>query len=369
MGKAQETVLEINLNALAHNFRHLKSQVGNEVKFMAVVKAFGYGSDIVGISKKLTELGADYLAVAYTSEGIALRKAGIRLPILVFHPQIVHFESLIEHCLEPGIYSELVLDNFITTAQKLKQSSYPVHLKFNTGLNRLGFAESLAKKIARRCKTTPAIEVVSLYSHLAASADWREREFTLNQIHSFKQLSGEYYKETGASPLLHICNTSGILNYPEAALDMVRAGIGLYGFGNDKDHDKKLRPVGTLKTVISQIQNLKAGDTVGYNRSFKATKPTRIAVLPLGYNDGISRIYGNQRAGVFIGDVFAPIVGDVCMDMIMVDVTGINCEETDEVIIFGGPQHATNFAGAGDTISYELITGISQRVRRKLTEN
>ena len=368
MPKARETVLEIDLNALAHNFQYLRSKVDNNVKMMAVVKAFGYGSDVVGIAKKLVELGADYFAVAYTSEGVALRKAGIELPILVLHPQSYNFEELIENCLEPSLYSEFVLGEFIKTAEKLKQKDYPVHLKFNTGLNRLGFAINETDVIRDLLTGTTSVKAASFFSHLAASEDWREREFTLKQIHTFKKIAVRLFDELGYQPLLHICNTSGVINYPEAAFDMVRTGIGLYGFGNEKAEDQKLKPIGTLKTIISQIHKIEKGDTVGYNRAFKAEKPTKTATLPIGHADGINRQYGNNRAGVIVNGHYAPIIGNVCMDMIMIDITGISCEEGDEVIIFGGPQHATEFAAQGKTISYELITGISQRVKRKLVE-
>ena len=368
MPKARETVLEIDLNALAHNFKYLRSKVDKNVKMMAVVKAFGYGSDVVGIAKKLVNLGADYFAVAYTSEGIALRKAGIELPILVLHPQSYNFEELIENCLEPSLYSEFVLKEFIETAEKLNQKNYPVHIKFNTGLNRLGFSIEETGVVGDLLTGTPAVKAASFFSHLAASEDWREREFTLKQIQTFRKIALELFDVLGYQPLLHICNTSGVINYPEAAFDMVRTGIGLYGFGNEEGEDQKLKPIGTLKTIISQIHELEKGDSVGYNRAFIAERPTKTATLPIGHADGINRQYGNGRAGVIVNGHYAPIIGNVCMDMLMIDITGIDCEEGDEVIIFGGPQHATEFASKGNTISYELITGISQRVKRKLVE-
>ena len=369
MPKARETVLEIDLNALAHNFNYLRSKVDPDVKMMAVVKAFGYGSDVVGIVKKLTEIGTDYLAVAYTSEGVALRKAGIELPILVLHPQSVNFEELIENCLEPSLYSEFVLKEFIQTAEKLDQKKYPVHLKFNTGLNRLGFWEKETSMVSKLLNGTNAVKAASFFSHLAASEDWREREFTLEQIHCFRGIALKLYDALGYRPLLHICNTSGVINYPKAHFDMVRTGIGLYGFGNEEAEDQKLKPIGTLKTIISQIHHLEKGDSVGYNRAFKAKKATKTATLPIGHADGINRQYGNGRAGVIVNGQYAPIIGNVCMDILMIDITGLDCEEGDEVIIFGGPQHATKFAAMGNTISYELITGISQRVKRLLVEN
>lgn len=361
---AKETILEINLGNLTHNYRFLRSKVDKDVKFLSVVKAHSYGSDSVVIAKKLEELGTDYFAVAYVEEGIMLRENGISKPILVLHPQFAHFEKIIEHCLEPNLYSEKTLKAFISTAEKLKQKNYPVHIKFNTGLNRLGFDQPEIPKIIDLIENTSVLKIASVFSHLAASEDWKEREFTLQQIDLFRKMSWQLIEKLGYEPLLHICNTSGVINYPKAAFSMVRTGIGLYGYGNDENVDPKLKPVGTLKTIISQIRKINTGDSVGYNRAFKAEKPSKIATLPIGHADGINRIYGKQKAGVFVNGKYAPIVGNVCMDIIMIDVTGINCEEGDEVIIFGGPQHPVEFAKAGGTISYELITGIQRRVTR-----
>jgi len=364
MPTVHETTLEINLGALAHNYNYLKSKLDNGVKLMGVVKAFGYGSESAEIAKKLSELGVGYFAVAYTQEGIALRDAGITQPILVLHPQSVNFEDLINRCLEPSIYSEFVLREFIKTAEKLGQKEYPIHLKLNTGLNRLGFNDNDFKVMFNYLNNTDAVKVKSIFSHLAASEDWKEREFTLQQIGKFRKMSFKIFENLKYKPLLHLCNTSGIINYPEATFDMVRSGIGLYGFGNDPKINENLIPIGTLKTIISQIHHLEPGDSVGYNRAFSATEKMKTATLPIGHADGINRQYGNGRAGVFINGNYAPIIGNVCMDMLMIDITGINCKEGDEVIIFGGPQHATKFAAKGNTISYELITGISQRVKR-----
>ena len=364
MPKTLETVLEIDLDALAHNYRFLRSKIPENVKLMGVVKAFAYGSEAGEVALKLSELGIDYFAVAYTSEGIALREAGIKDPILVLHPQSVNFDSIIEHCLEPSIYSEFVLREFIKSAEKLGQKKYPVHIKLNTGLNRLGFIEKELEMIFESLSNTTAIRIKGVFSHLAASEDWREREFTLGQIGKFRTMARLFINALHYQPILHLCNTSGIINYPEATFDMVRSGIGLYGFSNDPEIDKHLRPVGTLKTIISQIHSIEKGETIGYNRAYKAAGPMKTATLPIGHADGINRQYGNERAGVFVNGQFAPIIGNVCMDMLMIDITGIPCEEGDEVIIFGEHQPATEFAKKGNTISYELITGISQRVKR-----
>ncbi|MGB8703823.1 MAG: alanine racemase [Gillisia sp.] len=368
MQKTRETILEIDLGALAHNYRFMRSKIKEGVKMMGVVKAYGYGSESLEIAKKLSELGIDYLAVAYTHEGITLRKAGIEKPILVLHPQSINFEAIIENCLEPNLYSQFVLREFIKSAEDLNQKNYPVHIKLNTGLNRLGFDPDEISSLLEKIQQTDAVKVKGIFSHLAASEDWREREFTLKQINSYREMAARLIEGLRYSPILHLCNTSGIFNYPEAAFDMVRTGIGLYGFGNDEGLDKQLKPIGTLKTIISQIHHLEKGDSVGYNRAFIASEKTTTATLPIGHADGINRQYGNGKAGVLINGKYAPIIGNVCMDMLMVNINGIECKEGDEVIIFGGPQHATDFAAKGNTISYELITGISQRVERHIIQ-
>ena len=364
MTKVGETVLEIDLRALEHNYHYLRSKIYRDTKFLGVVKAFAYGSDSVAIAKKLETLGADYLAVAYTAEGVALRKAGISLPIIVLHPQQLSFSTIIEHCLEPSLYSKTIFTTFSKMAKDLGQKNYPVHLKFNTGLNRLGFGENDIDFILQSLKEMPQIKISSLFSHLAASEDASERDFTLAQIGEFEKISTAILKELNYSPMRHMLNTSGIINYPEAQYNMVRSGIGLYGYGNEAAEDKKLIPVATLKTVISQIHTIGANESVGYNRAFKAKNPKVTATLPLGHADGIGRQYGNRIGQVWIQGKLAPIIGNVCMDMIMIDITGIDCKEGDEVVVFGKKLSAEQLASSAKTITYELLTGISQRVKR-----
>ncbi|ADV48636.1 Alanine racemase [Cellulophaga algicola DSM 14237] len=368
MAKAQETVLEINLTALEHNYRYLKTKISSKTKFLGVVKAFAYGSDAVSIAQKLVALGADYLAVAYTEEGVSLRNAGIKIPILVLHPQIVSFDTIIERCLEPNLYSERILTAFITAAERHQQKIYPIHLKFNTGLNRLGFNAKDIPSIVKKLSETTAVKVLSIFSHLAASEDLEEKDFTLNQIKNFNIISTQIDAALPYIPFKHLANTSGIINYPEAHFDMVRSGIGLYGFGNDIDEDKNFIPVATLKTNISQIHYLEPNESVGYNRAFTSNKKIKTATLPLGHADGIGREYGNGKGVVCVHGYYAPIIGNTCMDMIMVDVTDIDCSEGDEVIVFGNKPTATEFAAGANTISYEVLTGISQRVKRVIVE-
>lgn len=364
MPKAQETLLEIDLTALKHNFEHLKSKLQPNTKFLAVVKAFGYGSDANEIALFLQTLGTDYFAVAYVNEGVALRNAGITKPILVLHPQAVNFKTLIAYCLEPSLYNAKILNDFKAIALEESQQNYPVHIKFNTGLNRLGFSENDVDHVTSILKNTNTITVKSIFSHLAASEDLNETDFTLTQIKTFKSIAKKFIRSLGYKPMLHICNTSGILNYPDAHFDMVRSGIGLYGFGNSKKENKYLKPIATLKTIISQIHQIEKGESVGYNRAFKSDSFIKTATLPIGHADGIGRQYGKGKGFVTINGQQAAIVGNVCMDMMMVDITDIDCSEGDEVIVFGQTATAERFAETANTISYELITAISQRVKR-----
>ncbi len=367
MPKAQETLLEIDLKALKHNFEHLKSKLKHNTKFLAVVKAFGYGNDAVAIAKYLEELNIDYFAVAYANEGVALRKAGVTTPILVLHTLAVNFDAIVENLLEPNLYNAKILNEFIAFASNKKELNYPIHIKFNTGLNRLGFSENDVGFVLEQLKQTQAVKVKSLFSHLAASEDLNERKFTVKQIASFTKITTDFTSALGYKPLLHMSNTSAILNYPESHFDMVRSGIGLYGFGNSQLQSGHLRPIASLKTVISQIHSIEKGESVGYNRAYKSNTIEKTATLPLGHADGISRIYGNCNGFVSINGQRAPIIGNVCMDMIMVNVTGIDCQEGDEVIVFDQSTiSAEALAESAGTISYELITSISQRVKRRI---
>ena len=359
-----QTILEIDLNALRHNFDYLKSKLKPHTKVLAVIKAYAYGSDPVAVAKELEKKGADYFAVAYTYEGVTLREAGIKKPILVLHPQPDTFADIIDYCLEPNLYSFRVLNTFIALSEKRKLKQYPVHIKFNTGLNRLGFKPGNEEVLLSIFKTTQAIYVKSLFSHLVASEDLSEKDFTLNQISAFSNIAGKMIKGLGYRPILHQSNTSAIINYPEAQFDMVRTGIGLYGYGNSAEEDAILIPVATLKSVISQIHNIEPGESVGYNRAHKSTSYERSATISIGHADGISRAFGNGKGFVIINGKKAPILGNVCMDMLMVDVTHITCEEGDEVIVFGKGASAVELAKQINSIPYELLTCVSQRIKR-----
>ena len=360
------TVLTISLANLTHNYKYLRSKIEPYVKMLGVVKAMSYGSDAIKVSQHLQHLGIDYLAVAYAEEGVALRENGITIPILVLHPQPYNFDLLIEHQLEPSLYSIRVLELFLLCAKKLNAKKYPVHINFNSGLNRLGFVSKDIDAILK-CTNENQLYIKGISSHLASSEDLNEVDFTRQQIQEFKQFAAALQVQLLHEPLLHQTNTSGILNYPEAHFSMVRTGIGLYGYGNDANYDANLRPVASLISEISQIHEIKKGGSLGYNRGFIATQLTRTATITLGHADGIGRIYGNGKGFVTIKGQKAPIVGNVCMDMLMVDVTSIDCKEGDTVIIFDNEYSASALAESAGTISYELITGISSRVKRILT--
>ena len=359
------TVLEIDGNALKHNLNYFKQKLQPKTKILAVVKAFGYGSDGVQIAQFLKDK-VDYFAVAYTNEGISLREAGIKTPILVLHPQIPNLPSIIEYRLEPNLYNFKIFNAFLKLADKILLMNYSVHIKFNTGLNRLGFWHTDIPKIISSLKETNHIKVASLFSHLAASEDLEEQDFTVNQINNFAYIAQQFYKHLGYEPMLHILNTSGVVNYSKAQFDMVRVGIGLYGFGNDEKETSQLKNTHNLKSIISQIHLIEPGETVGYNRAFVAKRPTKSATIPIGHADGLSRKLGNRKGYVLINNQKAEIIGNVCMDMIMVDVTKINCKEGDEVIIFNTQEMILHNADVSETISYEVLTSISQRVSKIL---
>ncbi len=357
------TVLEIDANAILHNLNYFKQKLQPKTKILAVVKAFGYGSDAIEVAKIAAE-HVDYFAVAYSNEGVLLREAGIETPILVLHPQIPNIEDIVKHRLEPNLYNFKILDAFLAYANRVPLMNYPIHIKFNTGLNRLGFWHTDVPNILTELKKSNNVVVQSVFSHLAASEDPNEQEFTVNQINNFAYIVKQIYDHLGYEPMIHILNTSGVINYPKAQFDMVRVGIGLYGFGNNPQETANLKNTHTLKSIISQIHIVQPGETVGYNRAFVANKVTKSATIPVGHADGISRKLGNKNGFVIINNQPVPIIGNVCMDMIMVDVTSIECKEGDEVILFNHQQHVDYMAHKCETIPYEILTALSQRIKR-----
>jgi len=362
--KTHETVLEINLNAISHNLNFYKAKLEPETKMMVMVKAFGYGNGGLEIAKLLEYHKVDYLGVAFADEGISLKNNGIQLPIMVLNPESTSFEAIIQHELEPEIYSLKGLNAFLKISKQKHLKHFPIHLKIDTGMHRLGFDEIHLEELISILKNSKTIQVKSILSHMATSDDLAHNEFALEQIEKFNRISTYISKELEISPIRHILNTSGISNYPQAQFDMVRLGIGLYGISNDANEQKFLENVGTLKSIISQVRTIQAGESVGYGRRFVAEKETRIATIPIGYADGIRRSWGNGLGFVIINNQKATIVGSVCMDMLMVDVTEIPCLEGNEVIILGENPSATLMANQLNTIPYEILTGISQRVKR-----
>ncbi|WP_291123093.1 alanine racemase, partial [Flavobacterium sp. UBA6046] len=362
--KTHETVLEINLNAISHNLNFFKSKLKLTTKMMVMVKAFGYGSGGFEIAKLLEHHKVDYLGVAFADEGILLKNAGIKLPIMVLNPENTSFSAIIQHQLEPEIYSLKGLNAFLKIAEKRKLKHFPIHIKLDTGMHRLGFEEENLDELIATLKENKFVKVRSVLSHMATSDALEHRDFALSQIDLFEKLSSKLMVELQIKPIRHILNTSGISNFPQAQYDMVRLGIGLYGVSNDVEEQKFLENVGTLKSVISQIRSIQAGESVGYGRRFIAEKPTKIATIPIGYADGISRHWGNGLGFVTINNQKVSIVGSICMDMLMVDISEINCKEGDQVIIFGKSPTVTFMANQLHTIPYEILTSISQRVKR-----
>jgi alanine racemase len=358
------TILEINLSSVEHNLQFFRSKLDDKTKILAVVKASGYGTDAIAIAKTLAKQQIDYFAVAYIDEGIALREAGIETPILVLHPQLSNLELIVQYKLEPNLYSKKILTTFLKIAVNTGLSSYPIHLKFNTGLNRLGFKKSDLRFLFTTLQNEKSIEINSIFSHLVASEDINESAFSLNQIQKFISISDDFKGYFGFKPMMHMTNTSGILNFPEAHFDMVRLGIGLYGFANDLETTLELKNVISLKSLISQIHHVEENESVGYNRGFLASEEIKTATVPIGHADGLFRSLGQGKVFVSVNGQKAPIIGNVCMDMIMIDITGISCEEGDEVIIFDTQKQVLEMARQANTISYEILTTFSERIKR-----
>jgi Alr-MurF fusion protein len=362
--KKHETVLEINLNAISENLNFFKAKLLPTTKIMVMVKAFGYGNGGFEIAKLLEHHKVDYLGVAFADEGIALKNAGIETKIMVLNPENSSFASIIQHQLEPEIYSIKGLLAFLKIAEQKVLSSFPIHIKLDTGMHRLGFEEEHLDELISILKGNKTVEIKSILSHMATSDDGKHYVFAMSQIALFEKLSARLMTELNINPIRHILNTSGISNFPKAQYDMVRLGIGLYGISNDSEEQKQLANVSTLKSIISQIRTIDKGESVGYGRRFIAEKTTKIATIPIGYADGISRHWGNSVGYVLINNEKAPIVGSICMDMMMVDATEIECHEGSEVIVFGKNPTINRIAEKTNTISYEILTSISQRVKR-----
>lgn len=363
--KVHQTVLSVNLSALTHNLNVFRAKVAPGVKMMAMVKAFSYGAGSFEIANLLQYTGVDYLSVAYTDEGIALRKAGITMPIMVMSPDATSFDRMIAWKLEPEIFNLQSLTTFSGIAQTLQVRNYPVHIKLDTGMHRLGFMEHEIEGLIEALKENTQVTVASIFSHLAASDSAEEDSFTLKQATLFTSMSDKLIASLPYKPLCHLCNSAGIARHPELHFDMVRLGLGLYGIDTTGVLQDELQQVGTLKTTIAQIKNIPAGDTVGYGHKNPLAKPTRIATVSIGYADGYPRALGNGVAHMLVHNKPAKLVGIVCMDMCMLDITDIpEAQEGDEVIVFSPQLPITQLAKWADTIPYEMMTGISQRVKR-----
>ncbi len=362
--KTHETVLEINLDHITHNFNFYKSFVKPSTKMMVMIKAFGYGNGSYEIAKQLQHLQVDYLGVAFADEGVQLRKSGIETNIIVMNPEISAFSQMIRYRLQPEIYSLDELKKFVEVLQMFDENQYPVHLKLNTGMNRLGFKEENFEELTTFLRNQNEVKVVSVFSHLATSDMPEMEKYTLNQLQKFDNWSQKLSNAFGYKPIRHILNTSGIFNYPEYQYDMVRLGIGLYGVGNSEAEQNQLLNVSQLKTVVLQVNKIEAEEAVGYGRRFVTEKSTHIATIPIGYADGMRRSYGNGVGEVFINGKNYPIIGSICMDMLMVNVGDDNVTEGDEVELFGNNILITDVAKKWNTIPYEVMTSISQRVKR-----
>lgn len=363
--RKHDTVLEINLNAILHNINYHKSLLKSGTKMMAMVKANSYGLGSYEISEFLQHHHIDYLGVAFADEGVELRKKGITTPIVVMNPEQHSYEAIIEYNLEPEIYSFRVLELFYKAVQKSGyDKKYPIHIKLETGMHRLGFKGFELDQL-RETLEHKNLKVQSIFSHLSSSDVPAEREFTMNQLETFEKNSTYLIEKLGYQPIRHILNSSGITSYTDHQYDMVRIGIGMLGESSNPEIQKQLHSVVSFKTVISQISLVDNGESVGYSRKYKTDHQTKIATIPVGYADGIPRLIGNQVGNVGVNKVLAPIVGNICMDMMMINVDNIpNVKEGDTVTVFNAKPSLKEFAEYCKTITYEVLTSISPRVKR-----
>ncbi|MBK9760962.1 MAG: bifunctional UDP-N-acetylmuramoyl-tripeptide:D-alanyl-D-alanine ligase/alanine racemase [Flavobacteriales bacterium] len=361
------TELEINLEAILHNLNHYRALISSGVRTMAMVKAFGYGSGAVELARLFEHERVHYLGVAYADEGIELRSHGITMPIMVMNPEPVAMETLHRFRLEPEVYDLRSLNEAIASAKQMHEAP-PVHIKLDTGMHRLGFMGSDMPALLEQLRSNDRLRVSSILSHLAASEDPQHDVFTRKQIADFASMASRICEVLGYKPLWHIANSGGITRFPEARFDMVRLGIGLHGVGSSPAETALLMPTVTLRTVIAQVKRVPKGDSIGYGRRFITERDTRIAILPIGYADGLSRRLGNGAGKVWVKGIPAPFVGSICMDMCMVDVTLIETKPGDDVVVFGQGHSLQDYANDLGTIPYEALTSISSRVKRVYTQ-
>lgn len=362
--KVHQTVLEINLNAITHNLKAYQTQLRPGVQLMAMVKAFSYGSGSFEIANLLQFHKVDYLAVAYADEGVELRKAGISLPIMVMNAASTSFDVIVQYQLEPELFSFGILNEFEVYLKTSGISHYPVHIKLDTGMHRLGFELNDMDELGSRLRSSSSFKIQTVFSHLAASDAATHDDFTKHQAVIFMRGCEQLQSALGYPFRKHLANTSAIHRHRDLQLDMVRLGIGLYGVDSDPVMQEQLRNVTTLKTTISQIKKVSAGESVGYSRKGIAIKDSVIATVRIGYADGYPRSLSNGAGKMWVNGQLAPVIGNVCMDMTMLDISGLEASEGDEVIVFGEQLPVSNIASWAQTIAYEILTGISQRVKR-----
>ncbi|MCT4614536.1 MAG: bifunctional UDP-N-acetylmuramoyl-tripeptide:D-alanyl-D-alanine ligase/alanine racemase [Marinifilaceae bacterium] len=356
------TVLEINLNSIIHNLNCFRSKLDNSVKTMVMVKAFSYGLGAKQIAGILKHHRVDYLAVAITDEAVELRKAGIDLPIMVLNPQLSNFQTIIDYSLEPEIYNFHILENFNSFLERNCIDSYPIHIKLDTGMSRLGFLSEDIDKLITYLKLNTNCFIKSIFSHLAAADEKQHDEFTFNQIENFDQLSKKIINSFNYNIIRHILNSAGIERFPDKQFDMVRLGIGLYGVSNYSK--TKVQKVVSLKSKIIHIKNIQHDQSVGYGRKGSIKAGGKIATIPIGYADGLSRGLSNGVGEILVEDKLCPIIGNICMDMCMIDISGLDSNIGDEVVLFGENPSIESIAKKLNTIPYEILTSISQRVKR-----
>lgn len=361
--KVHETVLEINLDALIHNLNVYRSRLKPSTKIMCMVKAFSYGSGGFEIAQLLQYHGVDYLAVAYADEGARLRENGIALPIMVMNPTLSSFDTILRYELEPEIYEPVLLQQIIEYATA-KQKQIGIHVKVDTGMKRLGFEKKDIEVVAQHLQANSNVKVVSVFTHLAASDGAEHDAFTKHQLASFDEITNTLSKALDYSFLKHAANSSGIMRFPDAHYNMVRLGIGLYGVESAGLYQNELQAISVFKTHISQIKEITTEESVGYSRRGRVTKPSKIATIAVGYADGYSRRFGNGVGEVLVNGVRCPIIGNVCMDMSMVDVTKAHANQGDEVILFGENLSVSELASKIGTIPYEILTSVGERVKR-----
>ncbi|HTN37057.1 MAG TPA: bifunctional UDP-N-acetylmuramoyl-tripeptide:D-alanyl-D-alanine ligase/alanine racemase [Arachidicoccus sp.] len=367
--KVHQTRLEINLSAIVHNLKVYRSRLQPGTKMMAMVKAFAYGSGLLEMASVLQYHKIDYLAVAYVDEGVALRNGGIHVPIMVMNVDEYGFETIVQHQLEPEIYSFRILEQFVGFLRRQGLTGYPVHIKIDTGMHRLGFEPAEMTRLVLQLQNQPTIYIKSAFSHFTSSEDGADDLFTRQQGKVFLECCGLLSAGLGYDFIRHLANSAAIARFPQFQLDMVRLGVGLYGI-NTTGENLDLRTVATLKATIAQIKYITPGDTVGYNRKGKADRPITTATIRIGYADGFSRLLGNGSGAVMIRGKMARVIGNVCMDMTMVDITEIpEAREGDDVEIFGEALPVQQMAAASHTSSYEIFTSIGQRVNRVYLED